>query len=149
MSQQPPIDHNNPGAQSYFASAPGFVPVVDPRASIAKPPYGPNYPDAVSSTTSSPPHSPAPPGYQQGTPSPPPQVQQQFGNVAPGVYPQQQGYGQQQPQYGYDQQQQQPQQGYVYGQQQVSPQSPPQQQGGVFAAELSAQRGDGELRELA
>ncbi|KAK3896663.1 hypothetical protein C8A05DRAFT_39792 [Staphylotrichum tortipilum] len=151
MSQAPPtaIDPNNPGAQSYYASAaiaaPGFVPVGDPRASIAKPPYGPNYPDAVSSVTTSPPHSPVPLGYQhaQGTPSPPPQ---QFGNVLPGQYGQQspQGYSPQQ-QYGQQQYGQPPQQGYVYGQQQQSPQVG--QQG--FAAELSAQRGDGELRELA
>ena len=136
MSQAPPtaINHNNPD-------------IGDPRARIAKPPYGPDYPDGVSSATSSPPHSPAPSRYQhaQGTPSPPPQ---QFGNVLPGRYgqqqpPLQQGYS---PEQQYGQQQgygQSPQQGYMYGQQ--SPQVG--QQG--FAAELSAQRGDGELRELA
>ncbi|KAG7288824.1 hypothetical protein NEMBOFW57_005183 [Staphylotrichum longicolle] len=158
MSQLPP---NNQGYYHPGTGPSGFA-HLDPRASMAKPPVA--YSTAgstlyagdqtISSAPTSPPHSPPPPGYNvHGTPSPPPQQQQgygqprnqqqgydQYGNVSPGAghpgvgYPQQQQQQQhpQHPQQGYGQQ------GYGAG-------------GGAggYAAELPAQRGDGELRELA
>lgn len=124
--------------QQYGGYGPaGFAPVpVDPRHSIAKPPY------AVQQTEYNPnPNNPA--GFSPpGSPAP-------AYNGAPGqVSPDSTGYGQQPYQAGqYGQQQQYqnpsppPQQAQPYG-------AHPQQQQ-HFAAELPTQRGDGEVRELA
>ncbi|KAK3325676.1 hypothetical protein B0H66DRAFT_548989 [Apodospora peruviana] len=144
----PPSNATSPTQMSqhggyYDPSAAGFA-HLDPRASMAKPPYG--YDQNISPTSSPPPpgsHSPVPMYNAQTTP--PPMQQQQ------GFPQQQQGYAQQQ---GYPQQQQQQQQqqyqeynqGYEQQQLPQQQQSPQQQH---YAAELPTQRGDGEARELA
>lgn len=138
----------------YDPTGAGFA-HLDPRASIAKPPYG--YDQAVSPPASPPPPAQSPGPVFNNTPSPPPQgypqqggyPQQQQGAYSPqgqyspqtaAAYPQQgQGYPQQPPPQGYGQ----PQQYQAY-----NPQQPPQQQQ-QFVHELPTQRGDGEVRELA
>lgn len=128
--------------QQYGGYGPaGFAPVpVDPRHSIAKPPY------AVQQTEYNPnPNNPA--GFSPPGSPPPPGSPAPAYNGAPGqVSPDSTGYGQQPYQAGqYGQQQQYqnpsppPQQAQPYG-------AHPQQH---FAAELPTQRGDGEVRELA
>ncbi|KAK0719807.1 hypothetical protein B0H67DRAFT_643120 [Lasiosphaeris hirsuta] len=168
----PMTQNTPPPAGGYYNTLAGAYAPVDPRASIAKPPYSTNTQSAydangnlVSPPGSPPPQSPLagynnqPPQQYQGqqynnTPSPPPVPSN--GTFA--------GYGQQ-PQYGQQQQQQQAAynqspQGYSpplpqqqpygnqgYGQQQAyqHPQGHPQ----TFAAELPTQRGDGQVNELA
>jgi hypothetical protein len=119
----------------YGYGAAGFAP-VDPRASIAKPPY------AVQQTEYhqpgfSPPGSPPPPG----SPAP------AYNGAGQPVSPDHTGYSQpgQQPYQATQYNQYQnapPQQAQPYGQ---HPEPHPTQ----FAAELPTQRGDGEVRELA
>ncbi|KAH8908908.1 hypothetical protein BR93DRAFT_966934 [Coniochaeta sp. PMI_546] len=129
----------------YGYGAAGFAP-VDPRASIAKPPYAvqqTEYNPAFSPPGSPPPGSPAP--TYNGAPgaTPPPGA---YGGQP--VSPDSTGYGQQQQPYQatqYNQYQNQgpPQQAQPYGHQQ------PGAQPTHYAAELPTQRGDGEVRELA
>ncbi|KAB5545581.1 hypothetical protein GE09DRAFT_212947 [Coniochaeta sp. 2T2.1] len=131
----------------YNYGAAGFAP-VDPRASIAKPPYAvateynPHSPNANNGF--SPPQSPAPAYGPPGSTPPPAGA---YGQQQAAVSPDSTGYGQpgqpyqatQYNQYG----QQPPQQAQPYGQQ--GQQGHPTE----FAAELPTQRGDGEVRELA
>ncbi|KAK4147149.1 uncharacterized protein C8A04DRAFT_24945 [Dichotomopilus funicola] len=138
-----PYDNNGMSQPPYYT---GGAAAFDPRASLAKPPVGQTppggsydpmtgayIPPSVNGDHSTLAGSPAPgspplhTGYQ-GTPSPPP--------------PGQGGY----PQYGQQQQQQQ-QGGFGYAQHPGQQHAPaPGQQG--YTAELPAERGDGEVREL-
>lgn len=122
------------------AAAAGFAPVVDPRASIAKPPY------AVQQTEYNPHHhqfGSSPPGSPPPPPGSPPAPAY---NGAPGAYGQQPHQAAAQYDPGYHNapspplQQQEAQQ--PYGQQ---PGGHPTYQ----AVELDTQRSDGEVRELA
>ncbi|KAK4219443.1 hypothetical protein QBC37DRAFT_135895 [Rhypophila decipiens] len=156
------------GHQSYYDPTGAGFAHLDPRASIAKPPYG--FDQGVS-----PPASPPPPGQSPGavysnTPSPPPGQpgypqqgygQQQAGAYSPqGQYPPQTAAYAQPGQYSPQQQQQQPGQGFPFAQGQPQQQQLPyqaynqhqpqqQQQQQQFVHELPTQRGDGEVRELA
>jgi hypothetical protein len=139
----------------YGYGAAGVAP-IDPRASIAKPPYAMQQQTEYNPNQQqfSPPGSPPPPG------SPAPAY-----NGAPGSTPRPAGaYGQQHQQQsvspditGYNQPGQQPYQATQYNQ---GYQNPPPQQAQPYgqqpaahpthyAAELDTQRGDGEVRELA
>lgn len=140
------------GGQYGYGAAGGFAPVVDPRASIAKPPYAVQQTEYNPNNQQfSPPGSPPPPGSPapayNGAPgsTPPPGVVGVYGQQ-PGS-PDSGGYGGQPYQAGqYNQggyQQPPLQQAQPYGH------PHPGQHPGHFAAELPTQRGDGEVRELA
>ncbi|KAK3299267.1 uncharacterized protein B0H64DRAFT_95835 [Chaetomium fimeti] len=167
MSQLPPQHHQQQPPQGYYVASYAKPPAGHGSVAYSTTTAG-GYDQATvvgSSPPGSPPLSGPGSGYQnvQGTPSPPPQGQGQFGGFA--------GFGA--PQQGQQQQQQfgnvppgsavspgtqvAPGGGFQPQQQQQQQQPPPgygvgdgygggQQQG--YAAELPAQRGDGELREL-